>query len=160
MKNRTTNRKQGRPEGATSDTSRGKRLVSELEKICEKSSPSAFSRSIYGDPSKESSFRQWIEGANIGNDALAKMHLAGVDVMFVLTGERSVATERAAPACQHGKLCELAPILLDNLAALFRQACEASPADSAAATECLRGILGSFAAQQSRTIEEQRDAAS
>jgi hypothetical protein len=135
MKNRTTNRKQGRPEGATSDTSRGKRLASELEKICEKSSPSAFSRSIYGDSSKESSFRQWIDGANIGNEALAKMHLVGVDVMFVLTGERS--TERAAPACQHDKLCERLPMLLDTLADIVRRACSASPAEVKDATESI-----------------------
>ncbi len=105
-----------------------------------------------------SSIPGFYTGSHIDPRAIAAVARAGGDIHYVFTGERS--TERAAPACQHGKLCELAPILLDNLAALFRQVCEASPADSAAATECLRGILGSFAAQQSRTIEEQRDAAS
>jgi hypothetical protein len=160
MKNRTTNRKQGRPKGGTFDEYRGNRLLSELTKFCKKDSPSAFSWSIYGDASKESSFRQWIDGAQISNDALARMHKAGVDVMFILTGER--ATGQSEHACRHGKLCEFLPMLLDNLAELVRQSCGETLGEKAAGQAALAGIadaLSKLAPAQEQTTEKLREMA-
>jgi hypothetical protein len=76
-----------RKEGSTKDLGRGKRIKEILENIFPEINSRTQKAKALGF--NEANLRSWESGSNIDNRALAKLLELGVDIGYILTGEKS-----------------------------------------------------------------------
>lgn len=110
------------------DLDRGIRLANSLAERYPDQSRSEISRRI---GIAEKNLRSYEKGVEISTVAIARLIQSGFDVLYIITGENS-------PDCRNGKLCELLPRFVGQLAGLLEESASADPAVRSRAIAVLR----------------------
>jgi hypothetical protein len=120
--------------GETLTSERSKRFIEEVENCLPHHNNSEIAREI---GCSEGAVRLWAKGSKIDSRYLPSMHAIGMDVLYLLTGERSSGDSRVPARCQNGKLCERIPTHLRLLAEIVEASCSLDESERVVAQDAL-----------------------